>query len=66
LIGLFALIGLGVTMKGLSKMLGISLHGSKIIENLTQKPEEEDVEEPEGEDDSRLHKMMKNELFRKE
>ncbi|MGY8703812.1 MAG: hypothetical protein ACKVI6_04980 [Candidatus Poseidoniales archaeon] len=53
-------------MKGLSKMLGISLHGSKIIENLTQKPEEEDEEEPEGEDDSRLHKMMKNELFRKE
>tara|TARA_X000000368_G_C22999646_1_gene698370 strand:- start:513 stop:1211 length:699 start_codon:yes stop_codon:yes gene_type:complete len=67
LIGLFALIGLGVTMKGLSKMLGISLPGSKIIENLTPKPEEEDEEEePEKEDDSRLHEMVKNELFRKE
>tara|TARA_B100001173_G_scaffold161629_1_gene139903 strand:- start:1805 stop:2578 length:774 start_codon:yes stop_codon:yes gene_type:complete len=67
LIGLFALIGLGVTMKGLSKMLGISLPGSKIIENLIPKPEEEDEEEePEKEDDSRLHEMVKNELFRKE
>ncbi len=70
LIGLFALIGLGVVMKGFSKMLGITLPGSSIIENMTPKPEEEGEDESEKEDDevddSRLHEMVKNELFRKE